>query len=380
MMKIFGLYFAAPSPTEMSELDSEQTVSKHKPRAAFFKWYSVFMTVLSGLNVARYLPSFWVGVDFVPHLTVSRVTMICWIVQCFLYRLFLLRACWSSHRLPEYFNFFDQLMTDSCCIHLKPSCMKSRRFLVVIITLVWLVIVLVSASGIFYMATDVEPEYMVTICNPFPDKTGVKIAFLIFHTIEIGAWTFPVAFLVTLFRILGDAFSSYTNELCKITKDERAQFWEKMEDIRVKHLQLCKAMTILNRDTKYLITVNFTTGIFLVCFNLYQMVATNSAIHVLGYVRFSFWLVLNFSFMTSLSVTAANVNEKAHSPLEYIFDVEMDDVSRSESLQLQLFLSKLNGPAIGFTVMGLITITKELILTLAGLVLTYFFLLLQFNI
>ncbi|XP_060070614.1 gustatory receptor for sugar taste 61a-like [Ylistrum balloti] len=153
-----------------------------------------------------------------------------------------------------------------------------------------------------------------------------------------------------------------------------------MKDIRLKHLQLCKALSILEQDTKYLISVNFITNIFLICFILYQIVGSNSSISALGYVTFSFWLITNFSFITSLSITAAQVNEQAHSPLEYIFDVEMDQVSRSEALQLQLFLAKLNGPAIGFTVMGMVTITKELILTLAGLVLTYFFLLLQFNI
>ncbi|XP_033735137.1 gustatory receptor for sugar taste 61a-like [Pecten maximus] len=153
-----------------------------------------------------------------------------------------------------------------------------------------------------------------------------------------------------------------------------------MKDIRLKHLQLCKAVAILEQDTKYLISVNFCTNIFLICFILYQIVATNSTISLMGYITFSFWLVMNFSFISSLSITAAQVNEQAHSPLDYIFDVEMDDMSRSEALQLQLFLSKLNGPAIGFTVMGLITITKELILTLTGVVLTYFFLLLQFNI
>ncbi|XP_055957041.1 uncharacterized protein LOC130012920 [Patella vulgata] len=45
-----------------------------------------------------------------------------------------------------------------------------------------------------------------------------------------------------------------------------------------------------------------------------------------------------------------------------------------------LFLSKLTGPPIGFTAMGFLTVTKEVILTIFGLYLTYFFLLLQFKI
>ncbi|XP_050405701.1 uncharacterized protein LOC126821336 [Patella vulgata] len=49
-------------------------------------------------------------------------------------------------------------------------------------------------------------------------------------------------------------------------------------------------------------------------------------------------------------------------------------------MTLTLFLSKLTGTSIGFTAMGFFTITKEVILAMVGLYLTYFFLLLQFRI
>ncbi|XP_069119072.1 uncharacterized protein [Argopecten irradians] len=309
MMKVFGIYFQETSSIGQ-ESDTEHSVTKHKPKVAFFKWYSVCMTVLSGLNVARYLPSFWVGVDFVPHLTVSRVILICWIVQCFFYRLCLLHAFWCDNRLAEYFSFFDKLMTDTCHVHLKPTCVKARRCSIIVVILTCFVILLTSSTNVYFLVTSTDPGYMTSVCNPFPQTLGFKIFFLVLHTVEIGAWTVPVGFQVTLLIILRDTFTSFTNELCKITKDERGHLWQKMEDIRGKHLQLCKAVAILDRDTKYLISVNFSTNIFLVCFILYQMVATNIQIHVMGYIMFAFWLVMNFSFIASVSITAAQVNEQ----------------------------------------------------------------------
>ncbi|XP_033123659.1 uncharacterized protein LOC117122239 isoform X2 [Anneissia japonica] len=44
-----------------------------------------------------------------------------------------------------------------------------------------------------------------------------------------------------------------------------------------------------------------------------------------------------------------------------------------------LFLSRLNGPPVGFSVFGLITINKEVLLTLVGMIFTYFTILVQFE-
>lgn len=47
---------------------------------------------------------------------------------------------------------------------------------------------------------------------------------------------------------------------------------------------------------------------------------------------------------------------------------------------VNLLVAKLHGPSIGLSVLGIITITKEMILTLAGVFMTYLFLLIQFKI
>lgn len=40
--------------------------------------------------------------------------------------------------------------------------------------------------------------------------------------------------------------------------------------------------------------------------------------------------------------------------------------TRVVMLQLQLFVSKLTGPSIGFTALGIVTVTKEMILTVSA--------------
>ncbi|KAH3711948.1 hypothetical protein DPMN_071624 [Dreissena polymorpha] len=53
----------------------------------------------------------------------------------------------------------------------------------------------------------------------------------------------------------------------------------------------------------------------------------------------------------------------AHGPLEHVYDINVQDISMEKLAQVNLFLSKLMGTQIGFTTCGLLTITKEFILT-----------------
>ncbi|XP_046338965.2 uncharacterized protein LOC124120234 [Haliotis rufescens] len=72
--------------------------------------------------------------------------------------------------------------------------------------------------------------------------------------------------------------------------------------------------------------------------------------------------------------------QRAHSLLDDIFSIGTQDATVEQHAQLNLFLSKLTGTSVGFTAIDFFVIKKEFILTLSGLFVTYFFLLLQFKI
>lgn len=47
----------------------------------FLRFYCVFVCTLLSLNVLRYLPSFWVGIDFIPNLTSLRIITLLFYLQ-----------------------------------------------------------------------------------------------------------------------------------------------------------------------------------------------------------------------------------------------------------------------------------------------------------
>ncbi|XP_033735134.1 gustatory receptor for sugar taste 61a-like [Pecten maximus] len=294
----------------------------------------------------------------------------------------MLRACWSRDHLQIFFRNLNKIVADtttsSNTVDEKyDEWRKIVRFRTVV---AWILTFVSFSSLIVQSVTEYNDDFDTGIANPFPHRNkAVTYFFLCLQIWEVGAWLFPILFQVTLFTFLSHQFSSLDKDIIRMIEENGEMISQKVKDIRRKHLQLCKAVSILEQDTQYFMAATYVSNIFLVCFIVYQMV-TSGTLSIFTYVSFSSWLMMNTMITLTVSVTAAQVNEQAHSLLENIYDVDMSKASTFESLEMQMFLSKLNGPAIGFTAMGFVTVTKEFILTLGGIIITYFFLLLQFQL
>ncbi|XP_062610020.1 uncharacterized protein LOC134271818 [Saccostrea cucullata] len=208
--------------------------------------YCLVILIIMSLNVFRYIPSFWVGFDFIPNLTTPRVINIVWFGQCFFNSVFMFKAC--------------------------------TRF-----------------------------DIVISRLEKLLNEDGQKAIF-------------------------------------------------KINEIRLKHLQITKAVEILDRDIRLFFTGVYLTGILICCFIVYNLINRKIS-GTFELVIYLYWLIMNKIIIISSSVLAAQVNEAVN-----------------------FFVYKLNGPAVGFTMMSMVTVTKELLLMLAGLYISYLFLLMQFQL
>lgn len=308
-MRLFGVYFSRDIVIPDDEANDQPHSKVRRFTTSLSKWYCVAFTLISGIASLRYIPAFWVGIDFKPNLTILRVINFSWILQCFLNRIILLRACWSDVHLSNLFRKFDSIIMDTTTCRMDSKCHKSQKCVVINTIVAWMVSLVSMVSIIFQSVTDYQPEFVAAITNPLSDNlVALNVAFVGLHTLETGAWLFPVLYQVTLFRILRQQFVSFNNNLEKMLKDDGARFAQKIKEMRLKHLELCKIVGILEQDTKYLIAVNYVTNTFITCFVVYQMVT--GVLSVSTYITYSSWLVMNVSITTSVSVTAAMVNEQ----------------------------------------------------------------------
>ncbi|ELT92950.1 hypothetical protein CAPTEDRAFT_209162 [Capitella teleta] len=81
-----------------------------------------------------------------------------------------------------------------------------------------------------------------------------------------------------------------------------------------------------------------------------------------------------------LSIWAAYVNQEAHALWDDLHQISLkEDAPACLRAEVTAFMVRLGGPSIGFTTAGLFVIDKECILTIFGLVVTYFVLVIQFS-
>ncbi|XP_072013319.1 uncharacterized protein [Amphiura filiformis] len=100
-------------------------------------------------------------------------------------------------------------------------------------------------------------------------------------------------------------------------------------------------------------------------------------VHAIAWLNF-IRIITGFWLGDKTSLQYKFVPLKAHDIGNYIHDIGVFDISKNEDVvQIHMFLSKLNGPPIAFTLWNILPITKEFILTVVGVFITYYALVAQ---
>ncbi|XP_078374243.1 uncharacterized protein LOC144657767 [Oculina patagonica] len=146
--------------------------------------------------------------------------------------------------------------------------------------------------------------------------------------------------------------------------------------LRRQHSSLCGSVRKADDLFKFLTLVIYITNIPLVCFLLYHLIFV-SYNDVTTLVILSWWFVHAVVIMAGVSFLGASLNSKIHSFTEVVQRVQISNVDLDTHTELMLFVAKLNGDPVAITAGGLVPITKPLIVTVTGVVLTYFALLYQ---
>ncbi|XP_025101953.1 uncharacterized protein LOC112568716 [Pomacea canaliculata] len=213
---------------------------------------------------------------------------------------------------------------------------------------------------------------------PFGKSIVSQVVNFIINVHLSMAWVFPIGFICLLCTVLRLQFQALTQAIQVCLSTSRSNLLRDLATFRRQHLQLCACVRVLDVVFRRLIMTSYVTNVPIICFLLYQLVTSN--FDGLLSVCNIYWLINNAFCVVIISLYSAIVHEEAHSALDALFEVQTSGADPDQIVELQLFLSKLTGPPIGFTALGIITVSKETILTLGGLLSTYFFLLVQYRI
>ncbi|XP_053384205.1 uncharacterized protein LOC128550090 isoform X2 [Mercenaria mercenaria] len=347
-MRIFGLFFKRTTFRGRS----------NRPQMEVIVLYCFVVNFLLVMNVLRSFTVYRMA-DAFDNVLVQRLLFTIWSTECAFKGLLLMWNCYKQNGLPKFFREWDNTcgnikLNKMCHFMMKKFLFLSFIFIIFNSVVFSLILVYVPILKNIYLEVVWKNAVM------YENHVIFKTILGILAVLNSSASMFPVSLFVVLSFAVSEQLKKFTNDLTTAIAED--DFNGRIEDFRLRHQNLCVLVDILDRIFAPMIAAVFIANIPMFCLVLYTLVTTID-IHISLVLINLFWLCFILLQMTIVSVTAAWVNVKAHSPLDHIYSIRFSTTSNAVQLQMLLFLNRLTGTQIGLTAMKMFVIDKPTILT-----------------
>ncbi|XP_067655355.1 gustatory receptor for sugar taste 64a-like [Haliotis asinina] len=169
----------------------------------------------------------------------------------------------------------------------------------------------------------------------------------------------------------------YDNCTLRLSRASEGSLKEDIEDIRGYHASLTDLVEHVCSLMSRHVAAGYVSSFLIVCFCLYSIINDEKSIANIGIAAFALYMsILN---LIALTYTGVRLHEAAHRPLNLLLDMTGKYMPDRVTGLVTLFANKLSQRQIGISALGLMTITKDTILTIIGTLLTYVFIVIQFK-
>ncbi|KAE8737858.1 Gustatory receptor 37 [Frankliniella occidentalis] len=195
---------------------------------------------------------------------------------------------------------------------------------------------------------------------------------LLLQFINVFVWNFMDLFVALFAMGLSSRFRQVNAEL-QATKTEvlSSEFWKSKRKL---YNELADLVRRVDDVIGPLILVSYATDLYFICLQLLSLV-NPSGVSVYHQAFFSFsmgYLILRMTFMTH---AAANIHEESRGPKEVLFALP----TGAYSVEAERFLMQVLTDNVAFTGCNFFSISRSFLLKVAGTIVTYAVVLVQFN-
>ncbi|XP_067654537.1 gustatory receptor for sugar taste 64a-like [Haliotis asinina] len=152
---------------------------------------------------------------------------------------------------------------------------------------------------------------------------------------------------------------------------------EDIEDIRGYHASLTDLVEHVCSLMSKHVAAGYVSSFLIVCFCLYSLI--NDEKSIAGMSAAASAVYISTLDLIAFTYIGVRLHEAAHRPLNVLLDMNLENMSDRGIGLVTLFANKLSQRQIGISALGLMTITKDTILTIIGTLLTYVFIVIQFK-
>jgi len=197
---------------------------------------------------------------------------------------------------------------------------------------------------------------------------AVRVIEMVFGTFDSFAWILPALIFCITCMLLEKTFETLQK---KMSKESFHSFT--IAHLRWEHLKLCEMVELANAVFSPLLFVIVSLDIPLLCISFHQLIeSASSQKDTIVIISYLYWSLCIATLLGVVFMFGSRVNEKAHSFYETLQKSKFSVEDIKEHTELMLFLAHLRGDPIGLSVGGLAVISKSVFLTLFGLIVSYF--------
>ncbi|XP_034176735.1 gustatory receptor for sugar taste 64f [Osmia lignaria lignaria] len=199
----------------------------------------------------------------------------------------------------------------------------------------------------------------------------------IINILSTFSWNFVDLFLILISIALADQFRQLNSRLysirgkCHFIVKAMPEWW--WAEARSDYNRLANLTRQLDSHISMMVLLSFATDLYFICIQLLFSFNPMRGIIEKIYFGFSFGFLLARTMVVSLC--AASIHDESLLPAPILYSVS----GSSFSTEVMRFLSQVTTDSICLTGMKFFSVTRSLVLTVAGTIVTYELVLVQFN-
>ncbi|KAH0564334.1 hypothetical protein KQX54_011462 [Cotesia glomerata] len=204
---------------------------------------------------------------------------------------------------------------------------------------------------------------------PYALWKGIVVQFT--QILTTFSWNFMDLFLILMCTALTHHFHQLNERLNNVKNKTMPEWW--WAEARSDYNSLANLTRQVDSYVADIVLLSFGTDLYFICLQLMYSFDRMTSLMRTIYLCYSFGFLLGRT--TAVSLTAASVHDESLLPAPILYGVH----ASSYSTEVVRFLTQVTTDNIGLTGMKFFSITRSFVLTVAGTIVTYELVLVQFN-
>lgn len=370
-MEVFGIWHSEAICPEKRQM------KKSALRKIFnSKNYSILVMILLWFNWLRFVPAFFVGSGLDPNILYFKVIYIAFLTQCALNQSVIFWTTSKPERIAAFFDHWEKNIQCNPVTAATVCWVRKRAMIFSVIGVIYVVLHTLNQSSSVFSPVEGIFNASQIFAAPFIPNPGIHLMIIIINIFNLAVWIYPIFLLIIFTMLLRRQFEELNDriETSIDSASEKGIFPPNFGALRSQHNNLCIAVDKADKGMfTYLNVITYSTMVPLACFLFYNLIFSGGGTRgITAYLMYIVWIISIFINVCVVSWIAALMSSSCHDSTDKIYNCVTKDITNDQLMQATMFLSRLNGEPVGFTIYDLVILTKPFILTIGGLAITYY--------